>query len=63
MALIVNRPEFTGTTSSRTNKPNTCFTCKEKKTGVFRLDPNGRPQCFDCMPENEKAIYTQEETG
>jgi hypothetical protein len=57
MALINNR---VGTTSSTIRtKPRQCHTCKEYKEGIFRLDGNGRPQCYDCMPEKEKPLYDQ----
>lgn len=60
MAIIQNRV-YTGTTSTSKDRPMTCHTCKEKKTGVFGMDSNGRPCCFDCLPEADKAIYRQDE--
>ena len=29
-------------------KPHLCHTCKQRKTGIFGIDPNGNPQCGDC---------------
>jgi hypothetical protein len=28
-----------------------CHSCKQRKGGVFDLDPNGNPRCPDCQME------------
>jgi hypothetical protein len=54
MALKVETRGLT-TTESLTSKPTQCFTCKQRKTGVFDTDPNGDPRCPDCQPQPKVA--------
>ncbi|HEX9015553.1 MAG TPA: hypothetical protein VF960_06045 [Chloroflexota bacterium] len=48
MALIVQRERGITTSDSMKSKPRQCFTCKERKTGLFTVDANGNPLCSDC---------------
>ena len=58
MALIKNRVSLT-TAADIESKPRICHTCKERKTGIFRMDAYGKAQCFDCMPPKDQAVYAQ----
>ena len=54
MALIRVR-EGPGYTTTSPKLP-TCFTCKEKKSGLFTRDANGSPQCADCAANQGKPL-------
>lgn len=59
MALKVER---TGTTSTNLdNKPNLCYTCKQRKTGLFGIDGNGNPRCADCAKAAGRPIPGSED--
>lgn len=47
MGLVIERVGTT--TDSLKSKPRICFTCKQRKTGLFGLSPNGDPMCGDCL--------------
>jgi hypothetical protein len=55
MALKVERVG-SRTTTDMDNKPMQCWTCHERKTGLFGIDPNGRPRCADCAKEAGRPI-------
>ena len=50
--------EWTGTTSGGLvgQKPLLCHTCKERKHGLFTIDPYGNPQCADCAAARGRPI-------
>ena len=55
MALVVER-QGQGTTSEMQNKPQTCFTCKQKKEGLFTLSAQNQPMCADCARTAKRPI-------
>jgi hypothetical protein len=53
---LVKGKEWTGTTSGGAQKPMMCHTCHLRKTGLFTLDLNRRPQCSDCSAAQGRPI-------
>lgn len=44
------KTEQRGTTSDTIkDQPRTCWTCKQKREGLFGTDANGNPTCQGCM--------------
>jgi len=38
------------------NKPSQCMTCKQRKTGLFTIDANGKAMCADCARAANRPI-------
>lgn len=45
---IILRDQVNTTESLKKPTPQACHTCKQRKEGLFTMDPNGRPQCAGC---------------
>jgi hypothetical protein len=56
MALKVEHRGDVVTTGSLNPKPQMCWTCKMRKTGLFDVDPNGDPRCSDCAAAQGQPI-------
>jgi len=50
------RVEYKGTSTTEIDKPMQCWTCHERKTGVFTVDAYGKPMCPDCAKKAGRAI-------
>lgn len=37
-------------------KPQPCNQCRERKTGLWTVDPNGKPICADCARKMGRPI-------
>jgi hypothetical protein len=59
MPLLVQREGTT--TTNLTEKPQMCYTCKTRKTGLFSVDGNGNPRCADCCRAVGRPIPGSEE--
>jgi hypothetical protein len=43
-------------TDTAGTKPMQCWTCKDRKTGVFTVDAYGKPMCPDCAKKAGRAV-------
>lgn len=49
------------TTTTLTDRLPLCWTCKQRKSGVFGMDGYGNPRCADCAKAAGRPIPGSED--